>query len=939
MLVCNILASLLLSRLVSQHPNLFASAAHIQAPLGNGNRPSTQSSTLIDALNADPDYTSLIQLIQRARLVPTLNKLNGSTFFAPTNDAINRYRERAPPESPWVRLLDSGFGLGLEDGNESHGLWDDRKKGREHDNVREALRQHLFYHLLNYTLPVDPTPGLSVHKTLLYPALGREPPSHEPPPSPPWMPVPGGSLDGEPQRLRTSVADNGAVLVGVDSEGKGGALVIKTFQEVGNGVVVGVDNVLDMPPDLATVIWAHSKLQRFVGMITEKGRKRLAGEEHLTMFFPVDEAWDELDPLEKMYLESGFADEELLRLVGMHTSESGPDAKGGVGWSDTWGKESAFDTLDNHTLSLTVPSEGKAQVDNATVEIADIYASNGVLHIVSSLLIPPGALKLNAEKYLLALNATSFVSLLRAANLTHYIDDAHDGAPWTILAPPDDVFSFATHPTRNDTELERVLRYHFIPGRLTPEDLKDGMLLGTELREPGLKGGRQRLAVTVSGSGGKVTDASGNGEVGFGGAMVIGSAVDADESIIYLLSKVLEPPPDMLEAMLPSSRLSTFLAAVFASTLEQTLRNTPSSTVLVPRNAAFESLGLLTTHLLSPSARRDLERVVKHHVIKSVLYNAELGVDGTHATLEGSDVRIEGGKVTPSGGWGGVARLAAGDGDELTRTGVVHELEGVLIPRSVKVDVEALVVAAKGSTMAGLVRRAGLGGALNGTLTLDEVEQWDERTAGERSWWRRNREKKEQVVGWTLLCPTDEAFKSVNITRLHEDDWALQRFVRQHIVPTLPPPSAAGSSPGSNAAPDTNTNTNTPLPFVDEATYSTLLSPTSAHGDIIFRTTDHGQTFLLGIKGVNGPGGETEYAKVLSYGRTTVPGTPRSGVVQIDRVLRPWEEGWWTRWGAPLTGGGAGVILIGLFFWGVVWLWNRGSGEATYEPLEGEEDQ
>jgi len=255
----------------------------------------------------------------------------------------------------------------------------------------------------------------------------------------------------------------------------------------------------------------------------------------------------------------------------------------------------------------------------------------------------------------------------------------------------------------------------------------------------------------------------------------------------------------------------------------------------------------------------------------------------------------------------------------------------------VKVDVEALVIAAKGSTMAGLVRRAGLGGVLNGTATLDEVEEWNGERTQEQSWWRKNRERKgDQVVGWTLLCPTDEAFKSVNITRLHGDDWALQKFVRQHIIPTLAPPSSPSSA---NVAPDTNTNTNTPLPFIDEATYSTLLSPTSAHGDIIFRTTDHGQSFLLGIKGVNGPGGETEYASVLSYGRTTTSGTPRSGVVQIDRVLVPWEESWWTRWGAPLSGGGVGVVLIGLFFWGVVWLWNRGSGEATYEPLEGEEDQ
>src|SRR6266853_4693787 len=51
----------------------------------------TLSTTLVDKLSEDPDFTTLLRLLQRARLIPTLNRLNGTTFFAPTNDAINRY--------------------------------------------------------------------------------------------------------------------------------------------------------------------------------------------------------------------------------------------------------------------------------------------------------------------------------------------------------------------------------------------------------------------------------------------------------------------------------------------------------------------------------------------------------------------------------------------------------------------------------------------------------------------------------------------------------------------------------------------------------------------------------------------------------------------------------------------------------------------------------
>lgn len=66
---------------------------------------------------------------------------------------------------------------------------------------------------------------------------------------------------------------------------------------------------------------------------------------HLTLFFPVDEAWDALDAIERRYLESGFAQKDMEKIVGLHASVAGPDSsvmvdtsKSHVGWSDTWKK-------------------------------------------------------------------------------------------------------------------------------------------------------------------------------------------------------------------------------------------------------------------------------------------------------------------------------------------------------------------------------------------------------------------------------------------------------------------------------------------------------------------------------------------------------------------------------------------------------------------------
>lgn len=208
--------------------------APAQVPLRSTPQPAPATVTLVDVLSSDPDYTELVRLLQRARLIPTLNRLNGSTFFAPNNEAIERYRKRKPT-GLWVTAL------ALADGEELD------------DNVQEELRQHLFYHLLNYT--VEELPGASsvmFHETLYYPRKPTEPPSREPPPYPPWMPIPGGSLGGLPQRVRVASRDDN-LWAGVDSSGAGGVeLASKEGVGASNGIIYGLEDVIEQPANIRT---------------------------------------------------------------------------------------------------------------------------------------------------------------------------------------------------------------------------------------------------------------------------------------------------------------------------------------------------------------------------------------------------------------------------------------------------------------------------------------------------------------------------------------------------------------------------------------------------------------------------------------------------------------------------------------------------------------
>ncbi|KAI3622790.1 carnitine acyl carnitine carrier [Moniliophthora roreri] len=859
------------------------------------NPTSSLRTTLIDCLNNDSDYLSLLMLIQQANLVPTLNRLNGSTLFAPTNDAIERYRSSNPL---WNSILDDSNTL-------------------VNDNVREGLRQQLFYHLLNYSvaaLPHDEEP-LQVLETLHFPHKHVDPPTHEPPPYPPWLPIPGGTLGGKPQRLRVAARAQKA-FVGVDAFGEGGSEVVKGQTDCGNGVLFGIADVLEPPPDLATVVSQHSDVSYFNNVLTSEITKLLNSTPGLTVFLPINKAWEALDEYERLYLESRYATDDLNRILNMHAV-----AEDGVKWSDTFDPAVNLTTIDGRTLEIIAAPQG-TMVSTAKLVRPDIYASNGVLHFVDSLLIPDGALKLTPEKYLLTLNCTKFVSLIHDADLTHLINDTE--AKYTILAPGDDVialFGDKDLPEPGSEDLKKMLQYHFLPGKFTPSKLKSGMLVETALEEKGLHYHKQVLTVEASDGGGKDNSWK---SLRFGGATVLREPVEVNNTLIYFISKTVTPPSDALETVLPMLDLSSFIAALLSTSVKDMLRSTPRTTLLIPNNEAFKRLGhLVSEHLLAASNKADLEKVLLHHTLVTVQYSKALqnGTKHSFATLEDSDLtlsRKEDGRVyvSPSGGWAGM-KSELFTHNILTQTGVIHELSDVLIPRSVDLTVGKLVKAAGGSTMASMLTKAGFEWVLNGTAP-PEGSPWADQGL--------------ESAGWTLLCPPDDAFDDYNITELFSDKDRLVMVVSQHLIPA---PRDKKKKDISVPLDDDPLNNNKPLKLDNSVTYSTLRSPSSAYGDIVFKADDEAKGgYIVGIKDARGTDGTSDWAQVESWGRSTTGGGT-GGVIRIDRLLIPYQPPWWLEYGAPIVVGVLGVFLICGFFYVVRLIWRRDTTEATYEPVGG----
>lgn len=121
-------------------------------------------------------------------------------------------------------------------------------------------------------------------------------------------------------------------------------------------------------------------------------------------------------------------------------------------------------------------------------------------------------------------------------------------------------------------------------------------------------------------------------------------AVEINNTLIYFISRPLTPPVDPLATAVPSLDYSSFLTAIFSTSLADQLKKAPRSTFLIPHNSAFKRLGMLVTaHLLASSSKADLENVIQHHVISGIEYKQALveSSQRTYGTLEGSDLHVE----------------------------------------------------------------------------------------------------------------------------------------------------------------------------------------------------------------------------------------------------------------------------------------------------------
>ena len=196
------------------------------------------------------------------------------------------------------------------------------------------------------------------------------------------------------------------------------------------------------------------------------------------------------------------------------------------------GPNAAVSTAGGGTVYVTNNSKG-VFVNGWKVTTADIAASNGVIHSIEHVLMPP------AGNLVEVAQANSNFTYLVAAVLrasegsTNVAQVLTSAGPFTVFAPTNQAFIDAGFPTiasiqaADPNTLASILTYHVIAARAFSSDLSDGQSLTTA------NGGSIKVAIGTSAT------VKGNGNTS--PATISAVNIMASNGVVHVIDKVLLP--------------------------------------------------------------------------------------------------------------------------------------------------------------------------------------------------------------------------------------------------------------------------------------------------------------------------------------------------------------------------------------------------------------
>ncbi len=472
----------------------------------------------------------------------------------------------------------------------------------------------------------------------------------------------------------------------------------------------------------------------------------LSGDGPLTVFAPTDAAFEALP---EGTVDALLDDpEELAAVLSYHVV-----GERVVSMDIEDGTE--VDTLLGPWLTASVDGS-TVSIEGATVTSADVLASNGVIHVIDSVLMPPPAI---ADLAVASDDLSTLTAALEAAELTETLNGS---GPFTVFAPTDAAFDALPEGAldallADDEALTEVLLYHVVEGRQRAVDviaLEDVETIGGELAEISVEGDVVRIA----------------------GAEIVATDIAARNGVVHLIDAVMLPPnlelpgsegspdggPDggaptanLVETAIAAGGFETLVAAAEAAGLTETLSGDGPFTVFAPTDAAFAALpdGVLDALLADPD---ELAAVLTYHVVPGALPSESIS-DGARvdtvlgpwltATVSDEGVSVGDASVTTA--------------DVLASNGVIHVIDQVLIPPATIAEIAAANDDL--STLVTAIEAAGLTETLSGPGPF------------------------------TVFAPTDAAFDALpdgTLEALLDDTDALTEVLLYHVIGSREPASS-----------------------------------------------------------------------------------------------------------------------------------------------------
>jgi transforming growth factor-beta-induced protein len=335
------------------------------------------------------------------------------------------------------------------------------------------------------------------------------------------------------------------------------------------------------------------------------------------------------------------------------------------------------ETASGEDVTVEINGDG-VFISGSQVTTPDVLATNGIIHIMDDVMVPPSILPIVGTIVAPAyfnVNFTTLTAAVLAADpsiLDLLLSQGPSGNGLTLFAPTNDAFIAAGITELPDqATLDAVLSYHVIDATLMAAGLPT-----TEAAAP----------YKTKTLGGDFYLSNRGGDTGVfinGSTQVTGTDIEGSNGVVHVIDRTLLPPSMTIAALATELGFTKLVEALVEAGLDGIFTEPGTYTVFAPTNDAFDALYTLLG-VDGPSQIDDatLDAVLKYHVLGANVFSTDLE-DGLEATT------LQTGKITVNVTTGGVTLtdLEPDNGDakvivtdQLATNGVVHAIDAVLLP-------------------------------------------------------------------------------------------------------------------------------------------------------------------------------------------------------------------------------------------------------------------